>query len=68
MGQKGSWDNTYEGTFGSEGVGAKAQAKLGLVRGKRFVAEKNKRKRSTYLGGAIDNASNSVKFESSDDE
>ena len=64
LGQKGSWDMSYEGTFGESGYGAKAQAVLGQVRGARFQHEKNKRKRS-YFGGAIDyNAVNSIKFES----
>jgi hypothetical protein len=32
MGKKGSWDNTYEATFGEDGVGWKAQAVLGQVK------------------------------------
>ena len=31
LGKKGSWDNSYQATFGSEGWGAGAQAKLGQV-------------------------------------
>jgi uncharacterized protein YPO0396 len=62
MGKKGSWDNTYEGTFGEGGVGWKAQAVLGQVKGDRFRHEKNKRKRSTYRGGLIDdNKVNSIR-------
>ena len=69
MGKKGSWDNTYEGTFGEVGVGWKAQAVLGQVKGDRFRHEKNKRKRSTYRGGLIDdNKVNSIPFPNSDDE
>jgi hypothetical protein len=69
MGKKGSWDNTYEGTFGEGGVGWKAQAVLGQVKGDRFRHEKNKRKRSTYRGGLIDdNKVNSIPFPDSDDE
>ena len=69
IGKKGSWDNTYEGTFGEDGVGWKAQAVLGQVKGDRFRHEKNKRKRSTYRGGLIDDQKvNSIKFEHSDDE
>ena len=68
-GKKGSWDNTYEGTFGEGGVGWKAQAVLGQVKGDRFRHEKNKRKRSTYRGGLIDdNKVNSIPFPDSDDE
>lgn len=56
-------DNTYEGTFGSDGYGYKAQAVLGKVRGKDFRHEKTKQKRKTYRGGIIDvNAVNSVKL------
>ena len=69
MGKKGSWDNTYEGTFGEGCVGWKAQAVLGQVKGDRFRHEKNKRKRSTYRGGLIDdNKVNSIPFPNSDDE
>lgn len=34
LGKKGSWDNSYEGTFGQGGWGYKAQQILGAVRGK----------------------------------
>lgn len=64
LGKKGSWDMSYEGTFGDAGYGAKAQEVLGQVRGARFQHEKNKRKRS-YFGGAIDDSAvNSIKFQS----
>ena len=57
-------DNSYAATFGERGVGAKAQAKLGVVRGKGFTREKNKMKRqAVYRGGQIDLGSNSVKFD-----
>ena len=69
LGQKGSWDMTYEAAFGEKGVGWKAQAVLGQVKGDRFRHEKNKRKRSTYRGGLIDdNKVNSIPFPDSDDE
>jgi hypothetical protein len=68
LGKQGSWDMSYEGTFGESGYGAKAQQVLGQVRGARFQHEKNKRKKS-YFGGAInDTAVNSIKFADSDDE
>mgnify|MGYP000365366804 CR=1 FL=1 len=68
LGKQGSWDMSYEGTFGDSGYGAKAQQVLGQVRGARFQHEKNKRKKS-YFGGAInDTAVNSIKFADSDDE
>lgn len=54
LGKKGSWNNSYEATFGGEGWGAKAQAVLGQVRGKDFRHEKTKKKRGSYRGGAID--------------
>lgn len=55
-------DNSYAGTFGQDGVGRKANDTLVKVRGKDFTREKNKKKRSTYLGGAISMSSNSFKF------
>ncbi|CAH0478517.1 unnamed protein product [Peronospora belbahrii] len=56
-------DNSYEGTFGIDGVGVKANNKLVKTRGKDFTKGKNKLKRSTYMCGAISMASNSFKFE-----
>jgi hypothetical protein len=38
-------DNSYAGTFGAAGYGAKAQEKLGVTRGKGFTKEKNKARR-----------------------
>ena len=68
LGKKGSWDMTYEAAFGEKGVGWKAQEVLGKVKGARFTHEKNKRKRSTYRGGLIDdNAVNSIKYPSDSD-
>ncbi|CAI5718557.1 unnamed protein product [Peronospora destructor] len=55
-------DNSYEGTFGIDGVGVKANNKLLKTRGKDFTKGKNKLKRSTYMCGAISMASNSFKF------
>jgi|TARA_X000000368_G_scaffold265662_1_gene210329 hypothetical protein len=68
LGKKGSWDMTYEAAFGENGVGWKAQEVLGKVKGARFTHEKNKRKRSTYRGGSIDDmAVNSIKYPSDSD-
>lgn len=67
LGKKGSWNNSYEATFGDAGWGAKAQAVLGQVRGKDFRHEKTKKKRGSYRGGAIDSgAVCSYKFDDSD--
>ena len=55
-------DNSYEGTHGDGGWGARASAKLSRVRGKDFRHEKTKRKRGGYRGGAVDLGSNSIKF------
>lgn len=68
LGKKGSWDNSYVGTFGKDGWGYKAQEALGKVRGKDFTHEKNKKKRGGYRGGKIEMGSNSIKFDNSDDE
>lgn len=68
LGKKGSWDNSYEGTFGAAGWGFKAQQILGKVRGKDFRHEKTKKKRGSYRGGAIDSSAVcSYKFDSDDD-
>lgn len=68
LNQKGSWDNSYEGTFGQSGWGFKAQQVLGQVRGKDFRHEKTKKKRGSYKGGTIDpHASHSIKYDSDDD-
>lgn len=56
-------DNSYDATFSGEGVGSKANNILIKVRGKDFTKEKNKKKRSTYMCGAITMASNSYKFD-----
>jgi hypothetical protein len=57
-------DNTYTGTFGQAGWGAKANDVLSKVRGKDFRHEKTKKKRGSYRGGTIDsNAVNSIKLE-----
>jgi len=68
IGKKGSWDNSYTGTFGAQGWGYKAQEVLGKVRGKDFRHEKTKKKRGSYRGGKIELGSNSFKFESDDEE
>ena len=62
------YDNTYEGAFGENGWGKKANDILGKCRGKDFRHEKTKKKRGTYRGGKIDFASNSSKFVYSDDD
>mmetsp|Transcript_23350 Transcript_23350/g.60816 ORF Transcript_23350/g.60816 Transcript_23350/m.60816 type:complete len:309 (+) Transcript_23350:2-928(+) len=67
LGKKGAWDNSYEGTFGQDGWGFKAQQALGAVRGKDFRHEKTKKKRGTYRGGVIDGSSHSYKFDSDDE-
>jgi hypothetical protein len=46
-------DNTYVGTFGASGWGAKANDVLGKVKGDRFRHEKTKKKRGSYRGGTI---------------
>jgi hypothetical protein len=66
-------DNSYEGAFGASGFGVKASEKLLAVRGKDFVREKNKRKRtfngfSKSAGGSITMTSFSTKYQYSDDE
>ncbi len=69
LGKKGSWDNSYEATFGQAGWGAKANQILSQVRGKDFRHEKTKKKRGTYRGGVIEPGMvASYKFASSDDE
>lgn len=69
LGQKGSWDNSYEATFGQSGWGAKANQVLSKVRGKDFRHEKTKKKRGTYRGGCIEPGMvASYKFDSSDEE
>ena len=61
-------DNTYEGTFGENGFGAKASADLLKTQGKGVRHEKNKKKRGSYRGGAIDiSAVNSTKMTFADD-
>ncbi|KAI9297071.1 hypothetical protein K502DRAFT_288563, partial [Neoconidiobolus thromboides FSU 785] len=49
------------GAFGS--YGEKAHNDLIVTRGKGFTKEKNKKKRGSYRGGAIDFQSHSIKFE-----
>lgn len=58
-----SYKYADEGTFGSAGVGSKANNILIKVRGKDFTKAKNKGKRSTYMCGEISMGSNSYKFE-----
>ena len=58
-------NNSYENTFGEDGYGAKASAKLLTVQGKDFRHEKTKKKRGSYRGGVIDasTVSKSFKYE-----
>jgi len=61
-------NNSYEATFGNDGskknLGAKANWALKNKAGKDFKAEKNKKKRSTYMHGKIDSgAINSIPFD-----
>lgn len=46
--------------------GLKAHNDLIVTRGKGFTKEKNKKKRGSYKGGAIDQACYSIKFADSD--
>jgi hypothetical protein len=56
-------DNSYEGTFGEDGWGAKASRDLVVTRGKSFRHEKTKKKRGSYKGGTIDTSTGrSFKF------
>ena len=61
-------DNSYEGTYGDGGWGAKASQKLVQVRGKDFRHEKTKKKRGGYRGGTVDMGSNSIKYHYDSDE
>lgn len=54
-------DNSFTGQPGS--YGARASQDLLPTKGKGFTKEKNKKKRGSYRGGAIDFGSNSFKFE-----
>ena len=54
---------------GSENsYGFKAHQDLIVTRGKGFQKEKNKKKKGSYRGGAIDMGSHSVKFQYSEEE
>lgn len=58
-------DNTYDGKGGSgvNSYGWKASQDLIKVRGDKFRAEKNKKKRGSYRGGQITFESHSIKFD-----
>jgi hypothetical protein len=58
-------DNTYDGKGGSDisSYGWKASQDLIKVRGDKFRAEKNKKKRGSYRGGQISFESHSIKFD-----
>lgn len=51
-----------------QSYGFKAHQDLIVTRGKGFRNEKNKKKRGSYRGGAIDTQSYSIKFAQSSDE
>ncbi|RKP15203.1 SRP40, C-terminal domain-containing protein, partial [Piptocephalis cylindrospora] len=57
-------DNTWESKGGSDNYsyGFRANQDLIVTKGKSFRTEKNKKKRGSYRGGAIDFASHSIKF------
>ena len=59
-------DNTYAGTYGESGWGAKASAILSKVKGKDFRHEKTKKKRGTYRGGTIDGNEKTSSFKFAD--
>ncbi|KAL0137152.1 SRP40, C-terminal domain-containing protein, partial [Mucor lusitanicus] len=58
-------DNTYDAKGGSDmaSYGWKASQDLIKVRGDKFRAEKNKKKRGSYRGGQISFESHSIKFD-----
>ena len=58
-------DNTYDSKGGSDvnSYGWKASQDLIKVRGDKFRAEKNKKKRGSYRGGQISFESHSIKFD-----
>ncbi|KAL0084862.1 SRP40, C-terminal domain-containing protein, partial [Phycomyces blakesleeanus] len=58
-------DNSYVGKGGSDEMsyGWKAHVDLIKTRGDKFRAEKNKKKRGAYRGGAITFESHSIKFD-----
>ncbi|CDW96827.1 hypothetical protein [Sporisorium scitamineum] len=63
-------DMSYAGKAGVTGdeYGARASKDLIVTRGKGFTKEKNKKKRGSYRGGAIDvYGSHSIKFDDDDD-
>lgn len=61
--------NAFSDKSGAAGsYGEKAYRDLLHTRGKGFRQEKNKKKRGSYRGGAIDTSVHSIKFASSDDE
>jgi len=54
--------NDYQSSFGNNGYGHNANQTMMDKRGKDFKAEKTKKKRGSYRGGAISMESNSIKF------
>merc|ERR1711934_522443 len=62
-GKQRELDNSYAGTYGDGGWGAKASDILIKTRGKSFRHEKTKKKRGTYRGGKIDFKVMSIKLD-----
>jgi hypothetical protein len=57
-------NNTFVAKGGADDqYGMKAHRDLIVTKGKGFTKEKNKKKRGSYKGGAIDFQSHSIKFE-----
>ncbi|KAI3644128.1 hypothetical protein MP228_010292 [Amoeboaphelidium protococcarum] len=63
-------DNTFlaKGGATQNSYGYKANEDLSKVRGKGFTKSKNKMKKGSYRGGAIDTKTHSIKFSTSSDE
>ncbi|WFD07892.1 jun-like transcription factor [Malassezia vespertilionis] len=55
-------DMSYGAKSGTGDYGSRANDDLSITRGKAFTKEKNKKKRGSYRGGAIDQGSHSIKF------
>jgi len=59
------FNNSFEQKKGSPGCwGEKAYNDLKVTKGKSFRHEKNKKKKGSYKGGAIDMAVHSIKYDS----
>nr|XP_053645758.1 nucleolar and coiled-body phosphoprotein 1-like isoform X2 [Cherax quadricarinatus] len=59
------FDNSFKAKQGAQGSwGERAYRDLKETRGKGYRQEKNKKKKGSYRGGALDFGVNSVKFDS----